>query len=135
MPTQTCAPIITTGANKIRLTYDDYAANLEIIKCLQGKNYAYSNQIKQNIMDISNNISTYNQSTDVLKGNNSKYHYDDVLDTTKILKKYNDDTLNTVLQKDLNELNLYQNSVYITSVIACATLAIALIIIVPSQKK
>jgi hypothetical protein len=130
-----CAPIITTGVNKVKLNYEEYGANLVSIKCLQDKNNDYSNKIKQNIVDISDNISTYKQSTDMLKGNNSKYHYDDVLDTTKILKKYNDDTLNTVLQKDLNELNLYQNSVYITSVIACATLAIALIIIVPSQKK
>jgi hypothetical protein len=74
-------------------------------------------------------IVTYN----TLKGglnNNSKYGFNS---TDSIIKKENEDTVSTVLQKDLNQLTLYQNSVYITSAIACATLAIALIIIIPSR--
>jgi hypothetical protein len=74
-------------------------------------------------------IVTYN----TLKGglnDNSKYGFNS---THSIIKKENEDTVSTVLQKDLNQLTLYQNSVYITSAIACATLAIALIIIIPSR--
>lgn len=73
-------------------------------------------------------ITTYNTLKTGLN-DDSKYGFKS---TDSIIKKENEDTVSTVLQKDLNQLTLYQNSVYITSAIACATLAIALIII-PSR--
>jgi hypothetical protein len=80
------------------------------------------------ITTLNASIATYNELKTVLNG--SKYGFNS---TDSIIKKENEDTVSTVLQKDLNQLTLYQNSVYITSAIACATLAIALIIIIPSR--
>ena len=115
--------------------YSDISNN---IGKLQGLEKETGNNIKtilQKHDDISINIDKYNEAKSKLSQNNSKYHYDDVIEPTAILKKQDEDNIRTVLQKDLNQLNLYQNSVYITSAIACATLAIAIIIIMPSQKK
>jgi hypothetical protein len=108
--------------------------NIGEIKLLEHTTTYNIQRILDNSYDISNNISNYNSIKQQLSKNNSKYHYDDVLNPGVILKKENEDNLNVVLKDDLNKLNLYQNSVYITSAIACATLVIALIIIIPSRK-
>lgn len=115
--------------------HSDIQNNIGELQGLETETRNNITTILQKYNDISNNIQTYNETRTKLSQNNSKYHYDDVLEPTAILKKYDEDNIRTVLQKDLNQLNLYQNSVYITSAIACATLAIAIIIIMPSQKK
>jgi hypothetical protein len=116
-------------------TYPDISNNIGELQGLEKKTRDNIQTILQKYADISNNIHMYNEARTKLSQNNSKYHYDDVIEPTAILKKQDEDNIRTVLQKDLNQLNLYQNSVYITSAIACATLAIAIIIIMPSQKK
>lgn len=115
--------------------HSDIKNNIGELQGLETETRNNITTILQKYDNISNNIQTYNETRTKLSQNNSKYHYDDVLEPTAILKKYDEDNIRTVLQKDLNQLNLYQNSVYITSAIACATLAIAIIIIMPSQKK
>ena len=95
---------------------------------------AYVESVNKTIgQDIKSTLNASIDTYDTLKQsliNDPKYGFNS---SDSIIKKENEDTVSTVLQKDLNQLTLYQNSVYITSAIACATLAIALIIIIPSR--
>lgn len=108
--------------------------NIKMIQDIESENKQNVSTLLKNNVDLSNNIQSYLNTQSYLSANNSKYHYDDVMDPNTILKKESPDNVNTVLEKDVNTLNLYQNSIYISSAIACATLLIAAIIIVPLQK-
>jgi hypothetical protein len=108
--------------------------NVKTVQALESGNNKNVSTLLKNNVDLSNNIQTYLDTQSYLSMNNSKYHYDDVMEPGAILKKESPDNITTVLEKDLNTLNLYQNSIYISSAIACATLLIAAIIIVPLQK-
>jgi hypothetical protein len=50
------------------------------------------------------------------------------------MKKDTGNNIHTILEKDINMLKLYQNSIYVSSAIACAKLLIAAVIIIPLQK-
>lgn len=108
--------------------------NIQTVQSLESTNNENVSTLLKNNVDLSNNIQSYLDTQSYLSSNNSKYHYDDIMDPNTILKKESPDNVNTVLEKDVNILNLYQNSIYISSAIACATLLIAAIIIVPLQK-
>ena len=125
-------PFTTTfdnGYNSISIN-----KNINTIQSLDNINKTNVQTILNNYSDISNNIHSYLSSQDYMHSNNSKYHYDDIMNPDSILKKESPDNITTVLEKDLNTMNLHQNSIYISSAIACATLLIAAIIIVPLQK-
>jgi len=109
--------------------------NIGTINSLEQSNNEKELQILKNYIDISNNIQTYLTTQQQLHNNNSKYHYDDVLDPNTIINGKDTTDIRTVLQDDINTLSLYQNAIYISSSIACATLLIAAIIIIPLQKK
>ena len=108
--------------------------NIQTIQSLETKTKDNSNKLLTNYADISNNIQSYMKIQEYLHDNNDTYHYDDQMDPNVILKRAPPNNINTVLEKDIHTLTLYQNSIYITSAIACATLLIAAIIIVPLQK-
>jgi hypothetical protein len=108
--------------------------NIQTIQTLETANSQTVSKLMANYADISNNIQSYMTTQQYLHSNNPKYHYDDQLDPNVILKREPPNNINTVLEKDVNAMILYQNSVYISSAIACATLLIAAIIIVPLQK-
>ena len=84
--------------------------------------------------DLSNNITGYVSKTDYLQMNNSKYHYNDQQDPNVIMRPEESKDIKTAIQHDINEMKLYQNSIYISSIIAGATILIAAIIIIPSAK-
>ena len=65
-----------------------------------------------------------------LHNNNSKYHYDDTQDPNVIIHPEESKDIKTAIQQDIQQLKLYQNSIYITAVIAGATFLIATIILV-----
>ena len=109
-------------------------ANIQTIQTLETTTNNNVSQLLSSYTDISNNVQSYSTSQEYLHANNSKYHYDDEISPDVILKREPPNNINTVLEKDLNTMTLYQNSIYISSAIACATLLIAAIIIVPLQK-
>jgi hypothetical protein len=80
--------------------------------------------------DISNNIVNYKNNQAQLASNNQKYHYDDKPDSIDLLNMHpKGKDIYMVVNSDINQLKLYQNSIYVTGVIACATLLIAAIFI------
>lgn len=108
--------------------------NMQTLQELKNSSIQNQTNLLSNFNDISNNIQEYNDTVKLLSKNNNIYHYDDNLSSNVLLKIDEPNNIQTVLQKDINQLNLYQNSIYITSSIACATLLITAIMIVPFQK-
>jgi hypothetical protein len=64
-----------------------------------------------------------------LYNNNEKYKYWGRDDPNVIINPEESQDIRAVLQKDVTEMRLYHNSIYITTAIACATLLIGSIII------
>jgi hypothetical protein len=85
--------------------------------------------VQSNFADISNNLQKYYDNANYLSLNNSKYHYDDIQKSQEIVLQTSPKDIKYVIQDDINQLKLYQNSIYISGVIACATLLIAAILI------
>ena len=69
-----------------------------------------------------------------LQKNNSKYHYNDVQDPNVILRPEESKDIKVAIQKDIQHMKLYQNSIYMVSAIAGATLLVATIILVKPSK-
>ena len=100
------------------------------------KNYDINfTNVNNNIVDLSNNLKNYNslikkQSDNTKDGNYSVKQgviYD--IDSTGNIIAKNSNPTSDVIQDDLNQLILQQNTIYITGTIACATLLIAAIMI------
>ena len=88
-----------------------------------------NSNISNNYIDISNNIGAYNTTAGILTANNNIYHYSDQQDPNTIIGYNAPKDITTAINNDINELKLYQNSIYITGVIACATLLLAAILV------
>jgi hypothetical protein len=88
-----------------------------------------NSKISQKYIDISNNISAYNSTANILTANNNIYHYTDDQNPTTIIGYNAPKDIKTAINNDINELKLYQNSIYITGIIACATLLLAAILV------
>ena len=84
--------------------------------------------IQTNYADISNNLQKYYDTANFLSSNNTTYHYDDTQSSQEIIFQTSPKDIKYVVQDDINQLKLYQNSVYISGVLACATLLIAVIL-------
>ena len=89
-----------------------------------------NNQFSNNYVNISNNIAKYSVNRKALQSNNAKYHYDDNISSMSLIdRREKNADIYSVVNTDINELQLYQNSIYITGAIACATLLITAIFI------
>jgi hypothetical protein len=88
-----------------------------------------NSKIRQTYIDISNNISSYTDTATILNANNDIYHYSDKQDPNTIIGYNAPKDIKSAINNDINELKLYQNSIYITGLIACATLLISAIFI------
>ena len=108
--------------------------NVNALTYLNYKNNQLQTNLLSNYTDISNNVQSYLDIQRDISNNDTKYHYNDELDPNSIMKKETGNNIHTVLEKDINMLKLYQNSIYVSSAIACATLLIAAILIIPLQK-
>jgi hypothetical protein len=88
-------------------------------------------QFSNNYLDISNNLITYANNRKALKTNNKLYHYDDTISTIDLVNNRKDkqSDIYSVVNADVNELQLHTNSIYITGIIACATLLITALFI------
>jgi hypothetical protein len=96
-----------------------------LVKSIETNN----SNISKNYIDISNNIGAYNTTAGILTANNNVYHYSDQQDPNTIIGYNAPKDITTAINNDINELKLYQNSIYITGVIACATLLLAAILV------
>lgn len=86
-------------------------------------------ELLQNYKDLSNNVSAYLSERKFLQKNNDKYHYDDTQDPNVIIRPEESKDIKAAINNDITEMKLYQNSIYITTAIACATLLIGTIMI------
>lgn len=82
-----------------------------------------------NHADISNGFGNYSSIVSHLSHDNNIYHYNDAVDANVIFENNKSKDIKTAINNDINEIQLYQNSIYITGIIACSTLLIASIII------
>lgn len=81
---------------------------------------------QQNYKDINNTIGLYTNTTNYLEKNNDIYHYNDNQDPNTLLLMNKPKGIKYVMNEDIKQIKLYQNTIYISGVIACATLLIAI---------
>jgi hypothetical protein len=92
-------------------------------------------QLQTNYKTLSTDVDKNKSSRKYLHDNNSKYHYSDIQDPNVILRPEESNDIKVAIQRDIQDMKLYQNSIYMVSMIAGATLLIATIILVkPSTK-
>jgi subtilase family serine protease len=103
--------------------------NYQMINALYSGFNTSQTQLINNYKDISNNVHTYLSKRDYLQENNAKYHYDDMDDPNVILRPEESKDIKTAIKNDILEMRLYQNSIYITTAIACVTLIIGTLIL------
>ena len=103
--------------------------NVKSIKDLEQTTKYQSSQFIPNYMDISQNISEYNKKVKFLHDNNDTYHYDDEENPNVLIRHAEPKDIRDAIEHDINDINIYQNSIYITSAIACATFLIAALMI------
>lgn len=82
-----------------------------------------------NYLDISNNFGYYNSTVSDLSNNNAIYHYNDTQDPNTIFQNNKPKDIKAAINNDINEIQLYQNTIYITGIIACTTLLIVSMLI------
>jgi hypothetical protein len=106
------------------------AQNVATIQKMQQDLNTTSSQLQQNYSALTTDVNKNISSRQYLHQNNSKYHYDDVQDPNVILRPEESKDIKVAIQQDIQQMKLYQNSIYMVSVIAGATLLIATIILV-----
>ena len=87
------------------------------------------NELLKNYTDLSNNMNTHLSEIDFIKNKNDKYNYHEMRDPNVILYPETSKDIHTAILDDVNQIKLYQNSIYISTSIAIATILIATIIL------
>jgi hypothetical protein len=77
--------------------------------------------------DITQDVGSYINQANNLIDKNDRYHYNDIQDHNELIKRTKPKDIRTTLNDDINKINLYQNTIYISGVIACSTLIIVLL--------
>jgi len=103
--------------------------NITIIQELQEENAVLGEELLTKYVDLSNNVVGVLDKREYLLQNNKKYNYWGKDDPNVILRPEESKDIRMALQNDINDMKLYQNSIYISTAIACATFLIAAIII------
>jgi hypothetical protein len=116
-------PFYTTAS------FDNVSKNIATIQMIQKENVDTKNQIVSNYSELSENVDGLVKKIKYLDMNNEKYNYSNEEDPNVILRPEESKDIRTALQNDVTEMKLYQNSMYVTTSIACATLLIAAIVI------
>ena len=110
------------------VTQQSVDKNEKTIQELQTGFVSTHKTLLNNYTDLSNNVSAYLSQRNYLHENNDKYHYDDSPDPNILFRPEESKDIKSAIQADINEMKLYQNSIYITTAIACATLLIGTIL-------
>jgi hypothetical protein len=108
---------------------ESVSKNISTIQNLQKNNSLLTQKLLTKYTDLSNNVPTVFDKRAYLLDNNEKYNYWGKDDPNVILRPEESRDIRTALQHDVTEMKLYQNSIYISTAIACSTLLIAAIII------
>jgi len=103
--------------------------NIENIKEIQSQYIQTQGKLLNNYTDISNNMDNYVSTAGVLKRNNAIYHYTDTQDPNIILHPEESKDIRAAILHDVNEIKLYQNSIYISTSIFVATVFISAILL------
>lgn len=108
---------------------DSIDENIQTKQDLETSIQKIENEKRKQYLDISNNIQKYNEHVSILSNNNEKYHYNDNQDPLVLIHQREPKDIHYAMKKDVQELMIYQNSIYITGIIACASLIIGAILI------
>ena len=92
-------------------------------------------QLQTNYKTLSIDVDKNKSGRKYLRDNNSKYHYSDIQDPNVILRPEESNDIKVAIQRDIQDMKIYQNSIYMVSIIAGATLLIATIILVKPLTK
>jgi hypothetical protein len=106
------------------------AQNVATIQKMQQDLNTTSSQLQQNYSALTTDLNKNISSRQYLQKNNSKYHYNDIQDPNVIIRPQESKDIKVAIQQDIQQMKLYQNSIYMVSAIAGATLIIATIILV-----
>ena len=104
--------------------------NVATIQQMQKDLNQTSAQLQRNYSLLTTGVKTNISNRQYLQKNNSKYHYNDIHDPNVILRPQESKDIKVAIQQDIQQMKLYQNSIYMVSAIAGATLIIATIILV-----
>jgi hypothetical protein len=127
--TNTTVPTVPVKSFNTNSNINVVGENLSTIQILQEENTVLGKNLISKYGDLSNNIVGVLDKRAYLLENNEKYHYWGKDDPNVILRPEESKDIRTALQNDVNEMRFYQNSMYISTAIACATLLISAIII------
>jgi len=107
--------------------------NVNTVKNLEGSLTQMNIDANTNFKDISNNISEYKRITTYLEQKNDVYHYNDKQDPTILLAQNPPKDIRYVINDDINKIKLYQNTIYISGAIACATAVLAVVLLMKTE--
>jgi hypothetical protein len=108
--------------------------NISTIQKMQSDLNKTSSQLQQNYSVLTTDVNKNQANRQYLHQHNSTYHYDDIQDPNVILRPEESKDIKVAIQQDVQQMKLYQNSIYMVSAIAGATLLIATIILVKPSK-
>lgn len=108
---------------------DEINGNADKKRDLEKSIRELENEKRNNYLDISANIQQYNKNVAHFTKNNDKYHYNDKQNPLVLINQREPKDISYAMKKDVQELMVYQNSIYITGIIACASLIIGAILI------
>jgi len=129
IPSVPSVPSVPSQTFNTKPDINSVGQNIATIQELQQENAVLGSQLITKYEDLSNNVVGVLDKREFLLKNNEKYHYWGKDDPNVILRPEESKDIRTALQNDINEMKIYQNSIYISTAIACATFLIAAIII------
>tara|TARA_B100001175_G_C19510336_1_gene643409 strand:+ start:3041 stop:3406 length:366 start_codon:yes stop_codon:yes gene_type:complete len=113
-------------------TFQNMAANMDDLKA---DYVSIGNEIVENRDEIKETTQSWNEKNAYFLKHNRKYDDHWVLQRDKKINSYihkDEDTLD-VIEDDINELLLQENTMYISGTIACATLLVAALFVSSSS--
>jgi Skp family chaperone for outer membrane proteins len=111
------------------------AQNISTIQQMQTDLTTSGAKLQKNYSELKSEEEKYKADVNFLRANNVKYHYDDTQDPNILLRPEESNDIKVAIQRDIQDMKLYQNSIYMVSMIAGATLLIATIILVKPLTK
>jgi len=103
--------------------------SVNTVKNLEGSITRIDISANTNFKDISNNLGVYKNMATYLEQKNDVYHYNDKQDPMILLAQNPPKDIRYVINEDINKIKLYQNTIYISGAIACATALLAIILL------
>lgn len=122
-------PTISPNQPEFYMKSQNVDKNINTIRNITNDYITSQNELLKNYTDLSNNIHTHLSDINFIKKNNDRYNYLEMRDPNVILYPETSKDIHTAILDDVNQIKLYQNSIYISTSIAIATILIATIIL------